>query len=1019
MTKISNIPWKKIYPVIYCLFILFPVFSQGSLMLKESGTYIYPINTPEYALDEFTLECRFKRTGPGDPVQTGANGVFAIPLISRGIEEGIAGEGLNYFLGIRTSDSVLVGDLEEADTGVLPGFNHPIIGHTPIQPGIWYHAALTYNGVHLVLYLNGKTEAFLEIAQPPGNGTQSKLAIGTTLNSMNEPHGYFKGIVDEIRIWNYARELWMLRNSIDKKISQPETGLLVSLNCNETEGNTLHNAASGNNFIISSTPYEWFNEESPAFLLPPDCQDTPVLKVGLIADPQYCDCDPGPTRNYRGSLQKLEAAVDTFNRHANDYVMILGDMTDRDFESVDSVLPIFQQLNMPVYYVFGNHDFRDNDSVDRYKVLETYGLSDYYYSFSFENWKFIALDGTELGEYTLGLHPELEEEGDSLRNRIQGMIHDHEWNGGLSRKQLNWLENEITESFNINQQVILYCHWPVFPYYNRKNLWNDTAVVELIEQYPNVAAYINGHNHEGNYGFRNGIHYLNLVGMVETEEYNSFFQMNIFKDRLELDGFGLNQDRILYFNEFPEPNISVQLSNNYFNTKYRENDLIGVLSLSDNESTPANYVINSSIDDTMNLYNFFKISNDSLFLNSDSDLSGKEIYKIAIAAMDCRGNKTLDTLKLHFGQDMVTLARPLADTIIDINDTCIIDLSIHFNDQSRFGVQYQFKCTSENLPECSIQNNYIQIIPQDTGVYNLTIAAMDDFTETVVSDEFIITVEDIYNIAPVTLNERDSFIIQINDTLELSLQDIFYDENLDSLVYNLNNTDTSLVNVWIEDGKIKCRGKSSGSSAVLLGADDQRGGKAQFELHILLNTPPELRSEIPQMIIELKDTSVIIDLKNYFTDPDDDELSFKVGHSNAAICDFILSESLLEIFPLTLGESIFTITAYDNKEGEIISGFRVFVDEQTNITRKEPVSRDYSVQFLHHGNELFIQYDIQNKSNLRISIFDLTGRKVFALAETKNRGTYTESIPVSSFKPGLYIIVFKNENCVLRKCIQF
>ena len=55
---------------------------------------------------------------------------------------------------------------------------------------------------------------------------------------------------------------------------------------------------------------------------------------------------------------------------------------------------------------------------------------------------------------------------------------------------------------------------------------------------------MNGHNHAGNYGEKNGIHYLTLKAMVDTEE-NAYAVMQVFDDRLEMSGFGREKDRSL------------------------------------------------------------------------------------------------------------------------------------------------------------------------------------------------------------------------------------------------------------------------------------------------------------------------------------------------------------------------------------------------------------------------------------------------------------------------------------------
>ena len=88
---------------------------------------------------------------------------------------------------------------------------------------------------------------------------------------------------------------------------------------------------------------------------------------------------------------------------------------------------------------------------------------------------------------------------------------------------------------------MLFCHFPVHPK-NNHNLWNDGALTGLLARYPCVAAYVNGHNHAGNYGEKSGIHYLTIKGMVDTLK-NSYGVVEVYEDRLVLKGFGRQEDR--------------------------------------------------------------------------------------------------------------------------------------------------------------------------------------------------------------------------------------------------------------------------------------------------------------------------------------------------------------------------------------------------------------------------------------------------------------------------------------------
>ncbi|MEO8352862.1 MAG: LamG domain-containing protein, partial [Chthoniobacteraceae bacterium] len=198
---------------------------------------------PGLGSQTFTIETWFKRDGVGTSTFTGR--VTAIPLVSkgRGETDGDARD-LNYFLGIRTWDGVLIADFEEGATGPRPGRNHAIAGKTRIQYGVWYHAAATYDGTKWRLYLNDQLEAQKSVGQPPRNDSIQPAALGTALDSCGMPAGFFQGVLDEVRIWNYARTAQELAENLDVEITMAP-GLLGRWGLNEGSG-TIAGDSSGN-----------------------------------------------------------------------------------------------------------------------------------------------------------------------------------------------------------------------------------------------------------------------------------------------------------------------------------------------------------------------------------------------------------------------------------------------------------------------------------------------------------------------------------------------------------------------------------------------------------------------------------------------------------------------------------------------------------------------------------------------------------------------------------------------------
>jgi 3',5'-cyclic AMP phosphodiesterase CpdA len=195
---------------------------------------------------------------------------------------------------------------------------------------------------------------------------------------------------------------------------------------------------------------------------------------------------------------------------------------------------------MPNYHVLGNHDFSVSDEQKK-EVVKKMRLPANYYDFVVKGWRFIVLDGNDISFHA---YPE-NSEG---YRKASEYYEEHEisspkWNGAIGSKQLEWLKAALDKSSKNEEKVVLYCHFPIFPE-NIHNLWNAEEVIRIIESYSNVKAYVNGHNHAGNYGIKEGIHYVTIKGMVDTEQ-NSYAVINVFEDRLKVVGNGREQKRIL------------------------------------------------------------------------------------------------------------------------------------------------------------------------------------------------------------------------------------------------------------------------------------------------------------------------------------------------------------------------------------------------------------------------------------------------------------------------------------------
>jgi 3',5'-cyclic AMP phosphodiesterase CpdA len=306
--------------------------------------------------------------------------------------------------------------------------------------------------------------------------------------------------------------------------------------------------------------------------------DGPILRLGIVADPQYADADPDPglNRYFRESLGRIAAAIDVFNGRELDAVVTLGDVIDHGWESFDPVLALFRRLRHRALFLPGNHDFSvaPEHLGDVHRRL---GMPAHYHDLLVAGHRLIVLDGSEISLFAPPEdHPRRAQAEERLALlKAEGARNAHRWNGGLGQAQLTWLGDVLDHARDDGEPVVILCHYPAAPE-NAHNLFDAQRLLALIETYPNVRAYLCGHNHAGNSATRRAsgssarsspertgakplassaaglestavTHFVTFKGMVDTPDQTAFAIVTLHPDRLEIEGFGREASRVLRF----------------------------------------------------------------------------------------------------------------------------------------------------------------------------------------------------------------------------------------------------------------------------------------------------------------------------------------------------------------------------------------------------------------------------------------------------------------------------------------
>ena len=107
----------------------------------------------------------------------------------------------------------------------------------------WQHVAITFNDSLLnkySLYLNGNLIFSIDLSASTNTGAMSDLIIGMR----NDNKYYWKGKIDELRIWDYDRSATQILNNMNRELCLTEPGLKAYYKFNQ-------GLPSGNNAAIN------------------------------------------------------------------------------------------------------------------------------------------------------------------------------------------------------------------------------------------------------------------------------------------------------------------------------------------------------------------------------------------------------------------------------------------------------------------------------------------------------------------------------------------------------------------------------------------------------------------------------------------------------------------------------------------------------------------------------------------------------------------------------------------------
>jgi len=237
---------------------------------------------------------------------------------------------------------------------------------------------------------------------------------------------------------------------------------------------------------------------------------TKVTKFIQVTDVHYV------VQNERAN-EYLKALANDINRIRDiDFVVFTGDNIDSpSAENLHGFLRATKKINVPCYFVIGNHDVSTNAKMDKDKYLDVIRYHNWFYPAWKPNYKF-------------------EKKGmvfvlvDGAKQIIPGP------NGYYKQDTLAWLDKILDK--NKKKPVIILQHFPVVAPYksNSHKTYKAENYLEMLDKHENVVAVVSGHYHFNKEEMRNGVYHVSTPAFTDPPHYYKLIEIVSTKNFLPM-----------------------------------------------------------------------------------------------------------------------------------------------------------------------------------------------------------------------------------------------------------------------------------------------------------------------------------------------------------------------------------------------------------------------------------------------------------------------------------------------------
>ena len=262
------------------------------------------------------------------------------------------------------------------------------------------------------------------------------------------------------------------------------------------------------------------------------------------------------------------------------------------------------------------------------------------------------------------------------------------------------------------------------------------------------------------------------------------------------------------------------------------------------------------------------------------------------------------------------LVKPIAPVTLTAGESPItVDVSSYFSDPDDDTLTYTAISNDTRVATAIASNTNLIMTPVAEGTTTITVTVSDgNLTAT---QPIVITVKPIPNRAPVLVGTiTPATLIADDNPISVDVSPYFSDPDDDTLTYTAVSNDTRVATVIASNTNLLITPVAEGTTTILVMARDTAGLTINQSIVITVkpipNRVPVLVKSITPVTLTVGDSPITVDVSSYFSDPDDDTLTYTAISNATQIATVTTSNTTLIMTPVAEGTTTILVMARDS-----------------------------------------------------------------------------------------------------------